>query len=440
MDNLTELGRRDVRKVYLITYSRADPALCGTRQDFANIVIEAFEFENGRSQLQHWVVCMEPHEGGGYHFHMAMCLTSNKRWGPAKRRLAARGMMVHFQDRQDVFNYVGAYIYVCKSDREVLHSDPHPDLSNVIQFRTAAASTANRQGRRNDRNSPQGKLTNLNVMQIIRAKDIKDEDQLLALAQENYDQGHTALMQFISNTTPKKYKELISKVWLAKDAKAKLRRRESSRMEKLNLALEESCIAECEDEQNWFNMATEVLHNNNIDVLVFAAAVRKLLQRGGSKGLNILITGKKDSAKTFILRPLTKIFDSFTNPSSGTYAFVGIQTKEVAFLNDFRYNQTMLPWQDFLNLLEGIKVHIPTPKTHYAEDIQVVSDIPFFATSINAIEYTGRSADLNGENAMMACRWREFKFGYSIPKAKQKIIPPCARCFAQLITLGIEFD
>ena len=277
-------------------------------------------------------------------------------------------------------------------------------------------------------------------MQIIRAKGIKDEDQLLALAQDNYDQGHTALMHFISNTTQKKYKELITKVWLAKDAKAKVKRRELSRMEKVNLALQESCITECDEQQNWFNMATEVLHNNNIDLLVFAEAVRKLLQRGRSKGLNILITGQKDSAKTFILRPLTKIFDSFTNPSSGTYAFVGIQSKEVAFLNDFRYNQTMLPWQDFLNLLEGMELHIPTPKTHFAEDIQVVSDIPFFATSISAIEYTGRSADLNGENAMMACRWREFKFSYSIPKAEQKMIPPCARCFAQLITLGMEFD
>lgn len=144
--------------------------------------------------------------------------------------------------------------------------------------------------------------------------------------------------------------------------------------------------------------------------------------------------------RTFMLRPLTKIFESFTNPSSGTYAFVGIQHKEIALLNDLRYNPTMLPWQDFLNLLEGMEVHIPTPKTHYAEDIELVSDIPFFATSIGPIRFTGRSVDPSGEDAMMETRWREFKFTYSIPKEEQKTISPCPRCFAELITMGIEFD
>ena len=144
MDGLVELGRRVVRKVYLITYSRACEDLCASREAFAEMVIEAFNFSNGIANLLHWVVCREPHEGGGHHYHMAVCLSANKRWGPAKRALAQRGVNVHFQDRANICNYVGAYIYVCKSDRDVVHSDPHPDLSNVVQYRTANASAANR--------------------------------------------------------------------------------------------------------------------------------------------------------------------------------------------------------------------------------------------------------------------------------------------------------
>ena len=65
----------------------------------------------------------------------------------------------------------------------MLQSDPCPDLSNVIPFRAAAASITNREGRQNDHNSRQ-KLVNLNVMQINRTK---DEEHILALAEDNYD-------------------------------------------------------------------------------------------------------------------------------------------------------------------------------------------------------------------------------------------------------------
>ena len=123
-----------------------------------------------------------------------------------KEALAARGIVVNFQERNDIFNYVGAYLYVCKIDRDVLHSNPHPDLSNVTQYRTANASRANlRRGSVSQRSSRRvRKLTNLNVMQIIRDKGIKDDTSFLALAEENFNQGHTALMEFVANTPERK--------------------------------------------------------------------------------------------------------------------------------------------------------------------------------------------------------------------------------------------
>ncbi len=442
MENIREVGNRVVRKVYLITYSRADENLCESREIFANKVLQAFRFDQGAVRPLHWAVCREAHEGGGFHYHMCICLSNNKRWLPVKRALAAMGIAVHFQERNDIYNYVGAYIYVCKSDRDVLHSDPHPDLTNVTQFRTAGASAANHRRARNGNNSRERplKLTNLNVMQIIRSKGIRSDTDLLALAEENFDQGHTALMEYIANTPEKRYKELISKTWKVVGAKATLRRAQTTRMQRLEEVLAQPCIAECGEEKVWLQLAREVLTNNGINAYVFAESVRKLLQKGRSKGNNILLTGPKDCAKTFLLRPLTKIFDCFTNPSSGTYAFVGIQNKEVAFLNDLRYSTVMLPWQDFLNLLEGMEVHIPTPKTHFSEDIELTSDIPFFATSIAPITFVGRSSDPSGEDAMMSARWKDFNFTHSIPQDEQRKFDPCARCFSELISLGRDMD
>ena len=85
-------------------------------------------------------------------------------------------------------------------------------------------------------------------------------------------------------------------------------------------------------------------------------------------------------------------------------------------------------------------MHIPTPRTHFAEDIELHSDIPIFATSIGPITFQGKSTDPAGEDAMMAARWREFKFTYSIPKVEQENLQPCARCFAELIMMGRDVD
>ena len=57
-------------QVYLITYARAYAQLCAGRREFADLVIDAFDSNKEAPKLKHWVVCKEPHEGGGHHYHM----------------------------------------------------------------------------------------------------------------------------------------------------------------------------------------------------------------------------------------------------------------------------------------------------------------------------------------------------------------------------------
>ena len=83
-----------------------------------------------------------------------------------------------------------------------------------------------------------------------------------------------------------------------------------------------------------------------------------------------------------MLQPLNEIYKTFNNPATGTFAWVGVDEAEVIYLNDFRWSEKVISWQDLLKLLEGDKVHIPTPKTHYTQDILLEKDVPIFATSI----------------------------------------------------------
>ena len=98
----------------------------------------------------------------------------------------------------------------------------------------------------------------------------------------------------------------------------------------------------------------------------------------------------------------------------------------------------MIPWQEFLNLLEGQSVHLAAPKTHYARDILITDDVPIFATSIAPIMFSGKSSNVEGENAMMETRWRKFQLCVQIPLSEQKTVKSCARYFCELVFMGAD--
>ena len=85
------------------------------------------------------------------------------------------------------------------------------------------------------------------------------------------------------------------------------------------------------------------------------------------------------------------------NPSSTKYAFVGAENKELVFLNDLRWTQEEIPWQEFQNLLEGHSVHLTAPKFLYARNLLITKDIPIFVTRIAPIMYAKKGANTEGE-------------------------------------------
>ena len=89
-----------------------------------------------------------------------------------------------------------------------------------------------------------------------------------------------------------------------------------------------------------------------------------------------MLIGPANCGKTFILSLLTKIFKYFVSLASGTSVWAGAEKAEFIFLNDLRRNEKLMPWSDFLNLLEGRPVHLQASKTYYAEDILWLKKIP----------------------------------------------------------------
>ncbi|KAJ8044728.1 hypothetical protein HOLleu_07556 [Holothuria leucospilota] len=133
-------------------------------------------------------------------------------------------------------------------------------------------------------------------------------------------------------------------------------------LELLHSFCNKECGNDCAGE--WLTVATNILQRNNIPIWSFTSAVYQLLQKGRGKYRNLTITGPANCGKIFILLPLTFIYNSFCNPASTSFAWLGAETAEIVFVNDFRWSPQIMPWHDLLLLLEEQPIHLPAPKSH----------------------------------------------------------------------------
>ena len=204
-----ELKPRQLRSVYLVTYSQADIKKFPSREIFAETVAQLFTSTNVK--VVQWACSMEEHEStGGYHYHMCIKLNKNKRWMPVKQKMSQEhGVQLHFSSAHT--NYYSAWKYTTKSDKSFIQSTEHPDLTEQNSPKTKAA-TKNRIRKKVNKNKTAKKklLTQPEVSNIIRTKQIKTKQQLYALAETQRKEGKTNLYDFIITKGAKKVSELIS--------------------------------------------------------------------------------------------------------------------------------------------------------------------------------------------------------------------------------------
>ena len=430
-----EISTRSVRKVYLITYSQADLERFPSREAFANTVLAAFSAtKSGMSDVLHWVCSQETHSSGGRHYHMSVKLSHPRRWLRVRHYLDEKhGIQVNFSGNHS--NYYSAWKYTTKEDNKFLQSPNHPDLANSKPPQTLQASQSliesGRKLGKSARKRKRARLSIYNVSQLVVAKGIKTRVELLALACQQKKEGKEDLAEFIANRGSKVVDEAIHVGWEIEEAESKLRRQQMSRLEILREALQGPCVENCKGQ--WLELALDILTRNNIPGGVFQSAVHDLLDKGRGKYRNILVKGSANCGKTFLLNPLNVIFNTFSNPASSNFAWVGAESAEIIFLNDFRWNPHVLPWHDMLLLLEGQTVHLPAPKSHFAKDILFSADTPIFCTSKHELIFIKGGCIDEKETEMMRVRWRIFSFFSQIPENEQRNVPPCARCFAKFI-------
>ena len=416
------------RSVYRITYSQADTSKIESREEFAKLFIDAF----GEEVIDQWACGCEKHKSGGLHFHLALKLKKMRRWKKIKESITEKhGIVVNFQSFHT--NYYDAYQYVTKEDLDYQTSEGHPMMANSPQtkfasrkrksLKDAEPSVRTAVPLKQKRQS----LGIIKVYDIITTNNIRNERDLFCLALQQKEEGKTDLMTYVLTISDKRRGEIVKTAWRMNNASVN---RERSNKTRLQL-LEEAENTECSCAGQWAEKAVETLRSNSIDPDVFRDCVKNALEHGRKKGNNLMLIGPANCGKTFLLKPLTKIFKCFVSPASGTFAWVGAEKAEAVFLNDLRWSEKLLPWADFLNLLEGLPIHVPAPKTHFAEDLLWIEKTPIFATSSRRLRKYDGGVLNDVETAMMEVRWRYFEF--SKPVQSPEEINSCAQCFATFI-------
>ncbi len=279
------------------------------------------------------------------------------------------------------------------------------------------------------------KLSNLEVAEFIVEHEIKSETELLPVANEQSEKGKEDLADFVLSRNSKGLHDLIEQTWKMKTASATLQQKKASPIDLIRKAAYGECSLSCDGK--WLECAQEVLVNNKVHPILFAAAAGELLLLGREKYRIVMIVGPTNCGKAFLLRLLELIFKIFSILAADRYAWVGAENAEIIFLNDFRWSKELIEWKSFLLLLEGDMVNLPAPKNHFSTDVCISEDMPIFATSKSIIKYKGSyNSQDQAEDDMMASRWKVFTFFHSIPENEQKDVDPCAKCFAKLVLMG----
>jgi DNA replication protein DnaC len=161
-------------------------------------------------------------------------------------------------------------------------------------------------------------MLTVDLSNIILKNNIKTRSQLLAFTKNMKDEGERALPTFIIKNIDQSVK-IMRTTWEMEESVMKEKRSRKSLIE----ILKEASLGSCKIENyKWLMAAFNTLSNNNVQLIDFCQSIRLALEKGRGKKRNIMIVGPSNCGKTFMLKPLTNIFDCFSNLATGSFAWI----------------------------------------------------------------------------------------------------------------------
>lgn len=217
-----------------------------------------------------------------------------------------------------------------------------------------------------------------------------------------------------------------------------------SRMDALHAAAKKDCRCKgC-----WLTTGVAALLANRIDIKALCVDVYKALEAGRCESTPVVVFagGRGGEGKSIFLKPLLGVFGDdfvFGRPEPGSFPLVDLPSKKVAFLDDWRFDDSVLSYATQCLWYDGSNVTVQRPQNDPALKGHVTykGSAPIFATTklpdLKNLEWnasidpaTGSAYDADA--SMVLRRLKVYEFTERIPKPKQQLVH-CESCFANLV-------
>lgn len=449
------------RQVYLVTFphtlaaAAADGTLLRPPGDFSREEIAgALQASMTEAQRSHSsahflliVVFQEKHANGFLHYHAAVKGNKQFRFLEVKLALLRKfGMASHWSTSHDGYASAVAYGYMPSQKKPLAVLDPtplvwacageHPPLAEASRAPVSAAALAARRENSRKARSEIGleeqRFQEVDIWPIVVSQNFAahgcGREQLMAYAKRC---GGPAMTKFCF-VNWNRLEDLIARAWQAEQVEVHVEEHGKSRLDLLQAA----ALAACCCGGRWGQAAAELFERNGLDSCEWAASVLNALRVGRQKGNVVCHAGLEgDEGKSFLLEPLAAVFGAdsvFTTPSRSSFPLLGLESCRVALLDDWRFNEDVVPFNVQLLWFESKPFVISRPQNQFTGHLRYGGDAPVFITTLEADITKVKAGLQSGDIEMMVKRLKIFRFHAKVVRPDRSI-PACGACFAKLV-------
>ena len=215
-------------------------------------------------------------------------------------------------------------------------------------------------------------------------------------------------------------------------------------MEVIRSAAKGDCICD----GKWPTLVTQSVLANKIDLQELCRDVMAAMENGRSETTPVLVMAgaRGGEGKSFFLKPLQALFGEyvFPCPEPGTFPLLDLPGKKVVFLDDWRLNKAVLPFETQCRWFDGSPVRVQRPQNQNGVMGHVVyqGTAPIFMTTklvdiqrlakLSEVDTrTGLPKDTDA--SMVYRRLKVYEFHTRIDKPTGKRVKYCPACFAKLV-------
>ena len=298
-----------------------------------------------------------------------------------------------------------------------------------------------------DKGKPEIRVTEMDVWGVVVRAGIRntDEDRTADMQLARYAKDHCSIaMNHFLFKNRGKLNYLIDDIWRWEKVDDLLEQAQRTRMDTIQAALRSPCI--CGKE--WFNAVVGALFLNEINIPELCYTVLEALKHGRSETTPVVVLAgaKGGEGKSMFFKGLAEVFgeSAFHAPVKGSFPMVDIENAKMCFLDDWRFDEEVLPWSIQCLWYDGSPVPVARPQNvpGRAGHLLYKGSAPVFCTTplpdMQALETAATPSPVTGQptNANASMIWRRLKvYTFKKPTPKVKQLKRCCRCFAEILTV-----